>query len=186
MCKHSPRIGDNERMRHAVESRAFRLQERPDIERVPIQVKNARLAASIEASNAQAARVKQRGVASIEAKAAMVLFRNLAFTINFGNARARLQNNIVRSLDQRAAKRIASNAPSILSYGLAGTIHSPSKAISLSSLSLSNNGVGSHSVSTRHSTFRAANASARGIAMSARTSGLKSPINPIRTISLAL
>ena len=105
MRKYGPRVGDDQVMRYIVESGAFRLKERTHVERMPGQVKNARLATLIKAGDAQTARIKQRRIARIKAKTTVVFFGNLAFAIYGGNARVRLQDDGVGGLNQRTTKR---------------------------------------------------------------------------------
>src|SRR5579859_8143633 len=105
MRQNSLYIGHDERMRHIVECRTLRLKQRTHVEGMAVQVKHARLATFIKAGDAQTTLIEERGIARIEAKATMVLFGNLAFAINSGNARAGLQDDVVARLDQRAGER---------------------------------------------------------------------------------
>lgn len=105
MRKYGPRVGDDQGMRYIVESRAFRLKERTHVERMPGQVKNARLATFIKTGDAQTARIKQRRIAWIETKTTVVFFGNLALAIDGGNARGGLQDDGVGGLNQRTTKR---------------------------------------------------------------------------------
>src|ERR1051326_9096547 len=105
MRQDSLQIGHDERVRHIVEHRTFRLKQRTHIERMSVQVKYTRLATFIKAGDAQATLIEDRVKTRIEAKTTVVLFGNLAFAIESDNARAGLQENVVAHLDQRAGER---------------------------------------------------------------------------------
>src|SRR5579871_214299 len=67
----------DERMRLAFQSRAFRLEECAQIERMPRKLEDARLAAAVPASDFDAALLQQRLIARIQAEAAMILLFRL-------------------------------------------------------------------------------------------------------------